>query len=52
MKWWKYCFDKSWVVCRNVLCRTEFMHTQIQNKRKCPKCKMNNKLQLPKKEQE
>lgn len=46
--WWVRQFDQSWVRCRNTTCKAEFVFRLIKGKRKCPKCKMDNALCLPK----
>ena len=47
MKWWVRCFDRNWVRCANHDCRTEFWYENVKRRRKCPKCKMDNRHQLP-----
>ena len=43
MKWWHYCFDRSWIRCSNYGCRKEFTYENYHRKLKCPSCGMDNK---------
>ena len=47
MKWWVQCFDRNWVRCANYRCRAEFWLLDVKRRRKCPKCRMDNRHQLP-----
>ncbi len=48
MSWFVVQFDYNWVTCTNHLCRKEFWRMDVLTKRKCPRCKMDNKQCLPK----
>ena len=45
-KWFYREFDKHWVKCFN--CKHSFLYIDVKRKNKCPNCKLNNKLELPK----
>lgn len=47
-KWYVRQFDINWVRCMNCHCRAEFPYADVTRKRKCPKCKMDNRHCLPK----
>ena len=43
MSWFYQNFDTNWVTCANHNCRTLFIKRNVLKKRKCPKCKMDNR---------
>ena len=43
-KWFYVTFDPAWVRCRNHKCNQLFPVGEILGKRKCPRCRMDNKL--------
>lgn len=46
MNWYNRQFDPSWIICANSKCRAQFPLKSISKKRKCPKCKMDNKHRI------
>lgn len=39
-RWFRFCFDRTWVVCRS--CRKEFIKAMVARKNKCPNCGRDN----------
>lgn len=46
MQWFCQNFDPNWVTCANYFCQSSFVKRSIIGKRKCPKCKMDNRHQI------